>query len=79
VLFPLENDPFAPARGVAVGQETTSGGPLPAWLALAGALALLGMLGAVVWRARWRTAASRVTFTAGVVWRAGCADTACES
>jgi hypothetical protein len=31
---------------------------LPTWLALAGALALLGLLGAVVWRARWRTAAS---------------------
>ena len=59
VLFPLENDPFAaPARGVAAGQEATSGRPLPTWLALAGALALLGLLGAVVWRARWRTAAS---------------------
>jgi hypothetical protein len=58
-LFPLENDPFAaPARGVAAGQEATSGRPLPAWLALAGVLALLGVLGAVVWRARWRTAAS---------------------
>jgi hypothetical protein len=58
-LFPLENDPFAaPAREVAAGQEATSGRPLPAWLALAGVLALLGVLGAVVWRARWRTAAS---------------------
>jgi hypothetical protein len=58
VLFPLENDPFAaPARGVAAGQEAP-GKPFPAWLALAGALALLGLLGAVVWRARWRTAAS---------------------
>jgi hypothetical protein len=59
VLFPLENDPFAaPARGVAAGQEAPPGKPFPAWLALAGALALLGVLGAVVWRARWRTAAS---------------------
>jgi hypothetical protein len=58
-LFPLENDPFAaPARGVAAGQSTTSGKPLPLWLALAGALALLGLLGAAVWRGRWRTAAS---------------------
>jgi hypothetical protein len=57
-LFPLENDPFAaPARETA-GQEATSGRPLPAWLALAGGLVLLGVLGAVVWRARWRTAAS---------------------
>jgi hypothetical protein len=59
VLFPLANDPFAaPVREVAAGQEATSGKPLPAWLALAGALALLGVLGAVIWRARWRTAAS---------------------
>jgi hypothetical protein len=58
-LFPLENDPFAtPARGVAAGQEATSGRPLPTWLALAGVLALLGVLGAVVWRARWRKVAS---------------------
>jgi hypothetical protein len=58
-LFPLENDPLAaPARGVAAGQEATPGRPWPAWLALAGGLALLGVLGAVVWRARWRTAAS---------------------
>jgi hypothetical protein len=58
-LFPLENDPLAaPARGVAAGQEATPGRPWPTWLALAGALALLGVLGAVVWRARWRTAAS---------------------
>jgi hypothetical protein len=59
VLFPLENDPFAGAvRGVAVGQEATSGKPFPMWLVLAGALALLGVLGAVGLRARWRTAAS---------------------
>jgi hypothetical protein len=59
VLFPVENDPFAtPARGVAAGQEATSGGPVPMWLALTGVLALLGVLGAVVWRARWRMAAS---------------------
>jgi hypothetical protein len=59
VLFSLENDPLAaPARGVAAGQEVPSGTPLPAWFALAGALALLGVSGAVVWRARWRTAAS---------------------
>jgi hypothetical protein len=58
-LFPLENDPFAaPARGVAAGQSATSGKSSPTWLALAGALALLGLLGAVVWRVRWRTAAS---------------------
>jgi hypothetical protein len=58
-LFPLESDPLAaPASGVAAGQEAPLGKPLPGWLALAGALALLGVLGAVVWRARWRTAAS---------------------
>jgi hypothetical protein len=58
-LFPLENDPFAaPAPGVAAGREATSGSPFPMWLALAGALAALGVLGAVAWRARWRTAAS---------------------
>jgi hypothetical protein len=58
-LFPLENDPFAaPDRGVAAGQAAPSGRPLPIWLALAGALGLLGVLGAVVWRARWGTAAS---------------------
>ena len=63
-LFPLVNDPFAaparaaPARRVAVGQAAPSGKPFPTWLALAGALALLGVLGAVVWRARWKTAAS---------------------
>jgi hypothetical protein len=57
--FPLENDPFAaPARRVAVGQEATSGRPVPSWPALAGVLALLGALGAVVWRARRGTAAS---------------------
>jgi hypothetical protein len=50
-LFPLENDPFATAgRGVER--------PDAPWLALAGGLALLGVLGTVVWRARWRTAAS---------------------
>jgi hypothetical protein len=59
VLFPLENDPLAaPARGVAAGQKATWGRPFPMWLVLAGALALLGVLGAAVWRARWRTAAS---------------------
>jgi hypothetical protein len=59
VLFPLENDPFAaPARGAAASQEATSGTLLPGWLALAGTLALLGVLGVIVWRARWRTAAS---------------------
>ncbi len=57
LLFPLENDPFAaPAVGVAAGHEATSGMPLAAWLA--GGLALLGVLGTVVWRARSRTAAS---------------------
>jgi hypothetical protein len=50
-LFPLENDPFAaPARGV--------DRPVPTWLALAGVVALLGVLGAVVWRTSWRTAAN---------------------
>jgi hypothetical protein len=59
VLFPLENDPFAaPTRGVAAGREAPPGRPLPAWLVPAGALALLGVLGVVVWRVRWRTAAS---------------------
>ena len=58
-LFPLENDPLAaPAREVAAGQEAPPGKPFPTWLALAGALALLGVLGAIVWRARWRTAAT---------------------
>jgi hypothetical protein len=58
-LFPLENDPFAaPARQGGTGQEAPTGNPLPRWLVLAGALALLGVLGAVVWRARWRTAPS---------------------
>jgi hypothetical protein len=60
VLFPLENDPLAaPAREVVVGEEVPSPSrkPVATWLALAGALALLGVLGAVVWRARWRTAA----------------------
>jgi hypothetical protein len=47
-LFPLENDPFA-APGRRVDR------PVPAWLALAGGLALLGVLGTVGWRARWRT------------------------
>jgi hypothetical protein len=42
-LFPLENDPFAaPARG---GDKQ-----VPMWLLLAGALALLSVLGAVVWQ-----------------------------
>jgi hypothetical protein len=42
-LFPLGNDPFAAsARGVDK--------QVPTWLALAGALALLGMLATVVWR-----------------------------
>jgi hypothetical protein len=55
VLFPLENDPFAaPARGSATNQEASSDNSLPAWPALA----LLAVLGAVIWRARWRTAAS---------------------
>jgi hypothetical protein len=59
VLFPLENDPFAaPVRKPAAGQKATPGRPLPAWLALAGALALLSVLVAVAWRARWGTAAS---------------------
>jgi hypothetical protein len=58
-LFPLESDPLAaPARGAAAGQGAPSGKPLPSWLVVAGVLALLGVLGAVVWRARWRTAAS---------------------
>ena len=51
VLFPLENDPFAAAAG---GVDR----PLSMWLTLAGALALLGVLGAVVWQARRRAAAS---------------------
>jgi hypothetical protein len=59
VLFPLENDPFAaPAGGAVAAQEAPSGRPVPTWLALAGALALVGVLGAVLWRTRWRTAAS---------------------
>jgi hypothetical protein len=42
-LFPLDNDPFAaPAYGVDK--------QVPMWLVLAGALALLSVLGAVVWR-----------------------------
>jgi hypothetical protein len=50
--FPLEDDPFAaPAR------EATPGRPVPTWLAPAGGLVLLGLLGAVVRRARRRTAA----------------------
>jgi hypothetical protein len=60
VVFPLENDPLAaPARGVAAEQEARPGRPLPMGLALAGALALLGLLGVVVWRARWETPAAR--------------------
>ena len=55
VLFPLENDPFAaPARGSATTQEATLDNALPAWPALA----LLAVLGALIWRARWKTAAS---------------------
>jgi hypothetical protein len=51
VLFSLENDPFAaPARGMATGQEATPGTPLPTRLGLAGALALVGVLAAMVWR-----------------------------
>jgi hypothetical protein len=58
-LFPLENDPFAAAdRGAAAGRAVPPDRPLPAWPALAGALGLLGVLAAVVWRARWRTPAS---------------------
>ena len=58
-LFPLENDPFAaPAHGAAAGQRVPSGSPVPVWPALAGALALLGVLAAVMWRGRgglpWR-------------------------
>ncbi|HEX8133419.1 MAG TPA: hypothetical protein VF880_08310 [Actinomycetes bacterium] len=58
-LFPLENDPFAaPARGAAAGRAATSGRPFPVWLALAGALGLLGALAAMLWRGRgglpWR-------------------------
>jgi hypothetical protein len=50
-LFPLEHDPFAaPAHGAAAGQEAASRAPLPALLALAGALALLGVVAAMVWR-----------------------------
>jgi hypothetical protein len=51
MLFPLENDPFAAPTG--------EDSPVPAWLILAGALALLAALGAVVWRAR-RLASARV-------------------
>jgi hypothetical protein len=53
VLFPLENDPFARSAG---GEDR----PFPTWPALAGALALLGVVGAVVWRARRRFASARV-------------------
>jgi hypothetical protein len=57
VLFPLEDGPpAAPAHEAGAGQETPSGRPFPTWAALAGALALLSVLGAAVWRARWRTA-----------------------
>jgi hypothetical protein len=52
VLFPLENDPFARSAG---GQDRR----FPIWPVLAGALALLGVVGAVVWRAR-RFASARV-------------------
>jgi hypothetical protein len=52
-LFPLENDPFAaPARGAATAQAAAPGRPVPVWPALAGALALLGVLAAVMWRGR---------------------------
>jgi hypothetical protein len=51
VLFPLENDPLVAAAG---GVDR----PLSMWLPLAGALGLVGVLGAMVWRARWRAAAS---------------------
>jgi len=52
-LFPLENDPFAaPARGAAAAQAAAPGRPVPVWPALAGALALLGVLAAVMWRGR---------------------------
>jgi hypothetical protein len=58
-LFPLENDPFAaPARGAAAGREAAPGRVLPDWLAWAGALGLLGVLAAMIWRRRgglpWR-------------------------
>jgi hypothetical protein len=49
-LFPLENDPFAGAGRVV---DT----PFPTWPTPAGALALLGVLGTVAWRARRRTRA----------------------
>jgi hypothetical protein len=52
-LFPLENDPFAaPARGAAAAQAAAPGRPVPVWPALVGALALLGVLAAVMWRGR---------------------------
>jgi hypothetical protein len=58
-LFRLENDPFiAPARGAAAGQEATPGSRFPSWLALVGALGLLGVLAAMIGRGRgglpWR-------------------------
>jgi hypothetical protein len=58
-LFLLENDPFAaPARGAAAGQQAAPDRGVPVWPALAGALALLGVLAAVIWRGRgglpWR-------------------------
>jgi hypothetical protein len=52
MLFPLETDPFAAPAG---GEDR----PGPAWLILAGALALLAAVGVVVWRAR-RLASARV-------------------
>jgi hypothetical protein len=69
-LFPLENDPFAAARGQgasARGQGAAGGQgaaaprqTIPGWPALvwhAGALALVGAFGMVAWRARRSTAA----------------------
>jgi hypothetical protein len=58
-LFPLENDPFAaPARGAAAGRVAAPGRDLPVWPAPAGALGLLGVLAAMIWRGRgglpWR-------------------------
>ena len=61
--FPLENDPFAAARGqgaaggpgAAAPRQTTAGWPALAWHV--GALALVGAFGMVAWRARRRAAA----------------------
>lgn len=59
VIFPLENDPFAvrAAAPVARARQTTSGGSVPALLALVGVLAVLsmtGVLGFLARRAWWR-------------------------